>query len=1330
MKGDLQKIAGRASPSRLEIRPRSTTEVALVLLASRELAWLASHQDALNALTNLKTLGWVIQAASVFDAANAASISPVTIADRLWAYWTDDKAAIKGLLTRLGARDAAFEHSVGLSRLDASDQYAFDQRPQQCPLRLNPENNHVQFEHDLAADWARFQQLKEIADDTVQWASYAENPLWYGALRMLGQCLLRRPVGERTAWDVAFDTVQTAEGRLPLAEDILLDALFLDPAAGNFLEQRAELLFANNARHLQRLLARFDHVGTASGVTPGNKGPLKDWGVYLEAKFRTPIVGRWPALANFLTNHRARVAGLVLPIVSVLSERWLTSLPQTWSGGSLVPYRKEFAELALATARERQLSAAKGDIYVGKDESTITAALAGAQDIPDEVAVWSLEMARRSPMRADLAQKLREYNDERAAEHKRKMENDAEYRERHERRHGGTPHFPSGRRLPPWPLGPRGRVDTDFSSAVLRSATFQRLIRVRPAVASEVLLAILIEDSPEEEYGSRTRMNDKLGLEYDHESYPTAYWKSPFFSFLAIDTSTALYTLMKLVSFCMDRWDHEFRDDNGRSPFPLTIRLSDGKERRFRGYYNVFAWSQTNGHSNGQLFSALAALEKWLCSLVNRDIDVMAHIENVLRNADSVAVLGVLINVGKRLPQLFRTVLKPLLATAQFYYWDEARVRNSAYSFDGMTWARSGDLVFDLARDWHAEPYRQKSLIEIVSELCREDHTLGDFVNAATQQWSAPQGDKERVEFQIRVAQLDYRNYTLVRNLDTGQDQMQFDYPADVRAAINGFDQGKRRARQVLEFSQNSRRYLAAPGVMSDDHAVAVAELMAAADGGEDLDLEEGMVRPTRVATAAALLLGAKTWLAGNTQIRDQAQRIMTAAMDEVAPERDRSRFFYTTHQSFLEFAAYYVFHEWLATPSPENDSAIMRLLTRGDDTAAGVITGLAFAYRVQLADRWWRLLYLGLLASGLLILKPRHDQKRMPQWLRWTNWLVSRRISGVHASIDDIRPLDLAKRVEEYEGRQWEEEYRNDGRRFKRDRSRRMSGGLETHFLAIVFAWLVAETALPADAGEHEQRRRLLVLFWAHQAWRLTGSESETSGDFAVMEPFGYNLLGAMAVMVFPIDVNAAASLWQPVFDLGPKGHSAIEYFLSSFFLRLEETTDVAAFLARWLPMIEAVLEGKGWESGPWYYQHRLERHVLGFANTDALARPKTQTPVTVSVRNLYKAWAEKRLKGDEDNLAGFCNFLSSKAGAPLRLDGLLWITDGLRGDTEGHRWHRDGTSSAFVGFLTTVVTENGPEAVATPETRQALIDLTGLAVSRQLSAALALQDRLTTLL
>jgi hypothetical protein len=1330
--GNLQKIAGTPSPLQQEIRLRSTGEVAWVLRASPGLEWLASHHDALLALTNLRTLAWVVQATGVFQSGSPAPASLVAIAEKLWSHWTADRTALQGFLMRLAVRDAAFEHSVPISAFDPADAKTFDERPQQCPVRRNVANNHVQFEHDLAADWARFQQLKEIAADTARWAAYAENPLWNGALRMLGQFMLRQPSGGRTAWDDAFDAVQAAQGSLRLADDILLDALFLDPAAITFLEERAEMLFANNARHLQRLLARFEHVATVRGVERGNEGPLKDFGIYLEAKFRAPIVGRWPALAAFLNRYQQRVADLVLPQVSQLCERWLTTMPLTRTDGTPFPYRRELAELALATARARQLDIAKGTMYVGDDGSSFQAAFASAQDIPDEVAAWALEMARRRPMRGDLAEKLQAHRQERAAEHRHRLQSDADYRERHERKRN-LPFISSSRRLPPWPKGPKGRVDNRFAEAVLRSATLQCLMRARPATASEVLLAVLIEDSPEESYSSRGSPREGLGLAYDHEGYPTAYWKSPLFSFLHIDPPTALDTLLQLVSFCMDRWEHQVARHQGSVPPPLSVRLSDGTERLFRGRYNAFAWSQANDHLNGQLYSALAALEKWLCGLVDRGADVTGHINYLMRHTDSVAILGVLINVGKRLPELFRTALKPLLAIGPFYAWDEARVRNSDYSFDGLTWIRSGELVFEMARDWHAAAYRQKNLIAIISELCRQDHGLGDFVNAAAAQWTLPEGDKERIELQVRAAQLDYRNYGVTHAAETEEKRLEFVCPVNLAAEIASFQQSKCRAREILAFPHNCRRFLAAPAALPQEQITAIAALMAATDGDEAVDLEEEMIRPARVAAAAVLLLGGKDWLAANSGVRDRAMAIVDAAIKETDLENDRSHFRYSMAPSYMEFVAYFVFHEWLSAPSAAIDHATLRVLISGDDRAAGVISGMAYVHRAELGDRWWRLLYLSLLWSGLTILKPRverEDEARERRWLRWVRWLLARRLSSVPCSVDDIRPLDLAKRVEEFEAHQWEEEHRRDGRRFTRSRSRRISGALETHFLEITFAWLLTGKDLPVDAAEREERRRLLKAFWAHQAWWLIGSESESTDDYSPMGQFGYNVLEAIAAIILVTDVNAAPALWQPVFDIGPKGHYAIGHFFLCFFGNLTEATDTVAFAAHWRPMIEAVLAGRGWEGGPWYHQQSLERQALGFAHADRLVRPALGPLLVESMRDLYRAWAEKRLLGDEDNIAGFCNFLSTRAGAPLRLEGIVWIANALRDDSGARTWYRDRTSAAFVELLGTVITEDDAAAVATPETRQALIDLTGLAVSRQLPAALALQDRLKSLL
>ena len=229
-----------------------------------------------------------------------------------------------------------------------------------------------------------------------------------------------------------------------------------------------------------------------------------------------------------------------------------------------------------------------------------------------------------------------------------------------------------------------------------------------------------------------------------------------------------------------------------------------------RGRYNVFAWSQTNNHANGQLYSALAALERWLCALVDRNVDVTHHIDYLMRHTDNVGVLGVLINVGKRLPDLFRTELKPLLAIGAFYAWDEARVRNSEHSFDGVTWIRSGEPIFEMAKEWHAALYRRKSLVAIVGELCRQDHTLGDFVNSAAQHWKLPESDKERIEARIRIAQLDYRNYR------ADGAEVAFVWPEDLATGIASFEQSKRRAREILAFPENCRRFLVNPGTLPD----------------------------------------------------------------------------------------------------------------------------------------------------------------------------------------------------------------------------------------------------------------------------------------------------------------------------------------------------------------------------------------------------------------------------------------------------------------------------------------------------------------------------------
>jgi hypothetical protein len=71
----------------------------------------------------------------------------------------------------------------------------------------------------------------------------------------------------------------------------------------------------------------------------------------------------------------------------------------------------------------------------------------------------------------------------------------------------------------------------------------------------------------------------------------------------------------------------------------------------------------------------------------------------------------------------------------------------------------------------------------------------------------------------------------------------------------------------------------------------------------------------------------------------------------------------------------------------------------------------------------------------------------------------------------------------------------------------------------------------------------------------------------------------------------------------------------------------------------------------------------VLGFGSDSYIIRTPNHASLVGSMRDLYKLWAEKRLQGDDDNLAGLCGFLSTAAGRVLRLDGLLWIAEAIKG-------------------------------------------------------------------
>lgn len=1321
--GKLQDLAGNAAIRRFEVKAVSAAEAAAILGASPGLEWLALHDEAVAVLTNLRTLAWVIKARASFAGGSdqSAPRSMIDIADQLWRHWTGDKTPVKQLLMHLAEHDGAFEHSVRISKLPAADAAALDQRPADCPVRVRLDDNRLAFEHDLAADWARFQQLKEIGNEIGEWAPFAGNPMWNGALRMLGQHLLRRERGGRNAWDIAFAEAQTPPHDKSLAADILLDALFLDPEARRFLEDRRDMLFADGGKQLLRLLRRFEHVGSAVAV-PELPAGFRHLSLYMEVQFRVPIYGRWPALVGFLAAHELRIAALISPVVSGVCDRWLTGTPAILAHGEPTPLRRELASLALATAEALQLGLSKREIFTTDDVGKIhQAAFAGAMDMPEQVATWALEMARRKPLRAAITEKVEQHQRDQAEAHRARLETDPDYRNQHSRARRAPTSISSYRKLPPWPLGASGRIDPSFRKAVLSSTGFRMLMQAAPQVASEVLLAAIIDDHPEEQYSSRLR--DDLGLQFDGEGYPTAYWKSAFYSFLSINAEAALDALLNLVSFCTERWLAEVSVP-GDPPLPQqTVTLPGGEQRTYRGGARAFCWSQEDSNHTGQLHNALAALERWFFERIDKGEDVSPHLEQLLRKTDSVAILGVLVNVGKYHPVYFAGPLKPLLTLHRLFLWDEGRVRDRQF-FDGMNWSRSGTAIFEMAKAWHLASHRKTALRDTVCRKLVIEPELGEFVRHATESWKPPEDQKASIEFRILVAQLNHRNWRLI---DFATQAYEFVCPPSVSEAAEAFQNSNVRALQILSFPDRCRNVLETRQTLTDKDAAGVSALMAAADGGETIDLKDEMKRPTALAAAAVLLLRAEQWLSTRPDVADHAQRLIDAAMAELSDESDSSRHHYSTSPSYLEFVARLVAERWIEESTTATDQATLRVLTDGDDRAIEALIGALYPSRAALGDRWWRFLYLALLHAGLSIVAPRvtDDSSRKLLWARRRRWLVTRSLS-TPASPRVLDPLGIAKRVERFERRAWRERYARDGSYFQDDPERRLSGGLDTHFLKFAFGWLIADIDNDPSAEELPLRRELVSRFWAHEAWHLSGSAEDNGRDFKPMDQWGYHLVGEAARLILASSLELGAELWRPILRLGPRGHYALGAFFTSWFSLCTETTDAAGFKAHWRAMIEFVLSGEAWpEYRNWHYGWQLERQVLGFGATDYLIQMPGCVELIGSMSELYKSWATTRLASDEDGLAGLCAFLDSKAGSSLRRQGLLWISEAMNTSPRTEKWLRDRTGAAFVSFLGTVVTESLTEIAKDESARRALLQLIGHAVGRQLPAALALQER-----
>lgn len=573
------------------------------------------------------------------------------------------------------------------------------------------ERNHVLFAHDLFADWARLRALQSREADLEDYLRpRVDSPLWHRAIRLLGACVLDER-NDVDGWRALLGTLQEVGG--DSAADLLLESIVFAANAPSHLELLAEELLVPESGLLDRLLGRFlafatlpdprmREIGRSVGMSDAKVSSL----------YRYPNWPYWPAVIRFLHRHRDRATKAAPRRVGQVVKLWLEHTPP---GTAL---RRETGELGLLLGR-----LAIDERWSLRDDRTelLSVALAGVPECEDEVVDFAMFVAERTT----------------------EQKPDQPSRSIVDRMH---PDFdPNEPMPPPAPDGPRNRVDEDFAAIVLKGQAIMPLMRRRPAVAREVILACLLASR---HIGERYRHHiDEWGIDlaFTRGSWsPPGHFRGPFAALLQVDYTHGIDAIARLVDFVATQWAERRRREGGRdqyvydpdSPGQLHADIGGG-QRTFLGDGRILGWSAGLGLPipSGVLTSALMALEQHLYMALDADADVESMVRKVLDRAESVPFLHVLLDVGRKKLSLFEGPLLPLLGIPELYSW-EITLQTQGRSHLTLFSPLEGEVVMRMLHEFNAHRHRNQDLRQVAVQLLLTSEVVAEFLTAKAAEWA------------------------------------------------------------------------------------------------------------------------------------------------------------------------------------------------------------------------------------------------------------------------------------------------------------------------------------------------------------------------------------------------------------------------------------------------------------------------------------------------------------------------------------------------------------------------------------------------------------------
>ena len=1302
------------------------------------LQWVTLRPELRSVLTNLKILDWFARTLARDSAASDQTpISLTGLIDQLWEHWTEDSndgPARSHLLMTLATAEAdGLSRGVPQTQMRGyAEQKALPSLVRSDLVRVRDER--VFFAHDLLGDWARLRVL--VAEDPMLSAASRDRalaPRWQQALRLFGQRLLEHSDLDRERWRQFVQQSHEESSQDGLIQDLFLDALFLATNAFELMDRAWNTLVANNGRLLNRLLHRFLFVATLPNPLRDLLSQDPEDVTRFEHLFRIPFWPYWGPLLNVLHAHSDDVIRLAPYKSARVCALWLNSMPLDLGQGRSMPWRRQAAELAIAIAREVQARNVEHNHFGGSDERIVyDAVLSAARDFPDIVGTLCLELAGRNDPSSEIIARR---------DHARQKRLDELKAERPQKvRPPPIPTF-RGRRREPWPDGPRRRIERAFREACLDSGAFAALVKASPDIATEVLLAVSIEEPQEEEFGSRSSLRE-CGLSYWPEGDPPAYFRGPFLQFLSDAPNQGLSFVLALTNFATRR----YTEDLGW--FDITI---DGQTKRWYGDANVFRWHHDWPLSHGsQVQSALMALEQWLYQQIDQDANIEPWIARILAESESLAFAGLLMDVGKRAPALFSTVLSPLFFTWKIWEWDFdlAILRQADQQLVGY-WGRQAPQLVAAAQKWHRLPHRFQSLLVPDGPIARTmlgHQEFQSFFTDVRNSWTKDlTNDPKPERLRLLIERINPANYTFKQS-GTELLPVSFQWPDAIEREN---EEQSRRTSQELHLSYlpwQCRKFLESDVPLSSDQATQLWNTLQAASAGtpnlaSDSDGPLIYIEDVFCGGIAVLLSRGRAWLLEDSDRMAWCRAKLQATIDNPPlPRRFDSELSVGNHR-WDAFAA---------------ESGVCLLAANAHDVLARqlVAAGLtAFNYhttaitmiravqnRKQLAStfdqmfafcvRWAELRPLQVRAADPSLDAERASFSERKQSLvqAFVDGTINPALPILQGANAQARAALDAMHEKRFPGSGASS--RRLGRGTGRSRSRETLHperlGLDPYVMKAAFGWLdvrSATTSQERQAWLGFIRQCLDVVLTSIP--RVEGGRTqEIDGLPSDFDGWVFEIV-ARTIPCLTAD-ERPQDIWSSILERGATAHQWVERFFWYWFTNgLAASHSSAEFVRIWKTMISYALESPLWDPKN-TARHELDGLVVELLCFDpswnGLIQDEANADAIGALEDIFAKAFEHWVKMPKV-INGFSAFAILPGAKNLLLPGIRWISTAAN-SFDTYDW-KYGLEENVTEFLRVAWQRESRRISSDPAIREPFLSVLAILASRGGHAAMALRDR-----